>query len=182
MFPLPSFCLCFQFRHAAHTGALPSSPITAKTSQIHQRQQPLHLSTDAAASTVWTHGWIYLTRRQRPLITKSAPRVWAPKTFWQDLIYAHHQLEEALSSVILLRLDHNVILGWSDLDVAAMSKVWAELRRPPPSTCLLCASSCVFDSFLAPGGPVADNLIIKSGYCKFADIGCVTSVTSGRAC
>lgn len=26
------------------------------------------------------------------------------------------------------------------------------------------------------------NLIIKLGYCKFADIGCVTSVTSGRAC
>lgn len=79
MFPLPSFCLCFQFRHTAPTDALrprPPSPINAKTSRIHQRQQPLHLGT--AAASVWTQGWIYLTG---PLITKSAPRSVSTKSF-----------------------------------------------------------------------------------------------------
>lgn len=137
----------------------PRIPVTAKTARIHQRQQRLRLSTDAAAATDWTHGWIYLTRRQRPSIINSAPRVWAPKTFWQDLIYANHQLEEALSSATLLRFGYHVILGRSDLNAAAMSNVWAELKRPPPSTCSLCASFCAFDLFPTPGGPVAEKLI-----------------------
>lgn len=110
---------------------VPHPPVTAETSRIHQRQQALHLA--AAAATVWTP-WLDLshTLQNATLITKSPPRVWASKTFWQELIYAHHQLEEALSSVTLP-------------------------RRPTLSTCSFCISSCALDSFAAPVGPVAAN-------------------------
>lgn len=122
---------------------MPHPPVTAETSRIHQRQQALHL---AAAATVWTP-WLDLshTLQNATLITKSPPRVWASKTFWQDLIYAHHQLEEALSSVTL------------------------------PSRPTLSISSCALDSFAAPVGPVAANwkyVFMKSGLCKSEEIGC----------
>lgn len=124
---------------------VPHPPVTAETSRIHQRQQALHL---AAAATVWTP-WLDLshTLQNATLITKSPPRVWASKTFWQDLIYAHHQLEEALPSVTLP-------------------------SRPTLSTCSSCISSCALDSFAAPVGPVAVNwMYVLMGLCKSGEIG-----------
>lgn len=47
------------------------------------------------------HGCIYLTRRNTPPLNHKISPQRAPNTFWQDLIYTHHQLEEALSSVTL---------------------------------------------------------------------------------